>query len=559
MNSHSDVPNIYIIGPQSTGKTTLVNKLQGDLGHWLADTSIDGPQIIAEVARTVLAKHKYSAEDIQTLTSRCFELQQLILEVQASSEKEALRTSSWVISDRSGFDPLVYAKRYAAPDTVTQLKEIPAWKEVKARMESSLIVRQRVDAAFSRRLRNVDEVGLQYFVVPRTVLDISERPELIMSGVQVAVHPVHITPQQPDSATIKDVLPRATKGYNIPRFDPQIHLNFKPPAARYSFTELGLDKPRNAPDVCYTEPFQLFSEEGVRVMRREIFRKEFLDKYMRSWSRAPCYIGGHSANSEEASFIKQAWYHPATQAAIDEAFGTGLKPLERHCDIGYANVQLGEGGTAGVYKYNEIPAKPQPPSKAATGISKSQWDDVPIDGWHKDQVPVVCVVMLSDISNMQGGETAIRTGQGNLIKARGANLGGAVLMQGGNLEHAALRASNCSERVSMVTSYCFANPDLDDSRTTLKSADFENEDMNALKYAHLDYKLKRLRDRVNLACERVARQRAGNAELNRDEIDEWVKEQVGFLKQTSWELFERDESLMGLEMPDGILRDYLED
>ena len=222
-------------------------------------------------------------------------------------------------------------------------------------------------------------------------------------------------------------------------------------------------------------------------------------------------------------------------------------------------MQLGEGGTAGVYKYNEIPAKPQPPSKAATGISKSQWDDVPIDGWHKDQVPVVCVVMLSDISNMQGGETAIRTGQGNLIKARGANLGGAVLMQGGNLEHAALRASNCSERVSMVTSYCFANPDLDDSRTTLKSADFENEDMNALKYAHLDYKLKRLRDRVNLACERVARQRAGNAELNRDEIDGWVKEQVGFLKQKSWELFERDESLMGLEMPDGILRDYLED
>ncbi|ENH72292.1 hypothetical protein FOC1_g10004530 [Fusarium oxysporum f. sp. cubense race 1] len=345
-----------------------------------------------------------------------------------------------------------------------------------------------------------------------------------MSGVQVAVHPVHITPQQPDSATIKDFLPRATNGYNIPRFDPQIHLNFKPPAARYSFTELGLDKPRNAPDVCYTEPFQLFSEEGVRVMRREIFRKEFLDKYMRSWSRAPCYIGGHSANSEEASFIKQAWYHPATQAAIDEAFGTGLKPLERHCDIGYAIVQLGEGGTAGVYKYNEIPAKPQPPSKAATGISKSQWDDVPIDGWHKDQVPVVCVVMLSDISNMQGGETAIKTGQGNLIKARGANLGGAVLMQGGNLEHAALRASNCSER-----------------------------------YAHLDYKLKRLRDRVNLACERVARQRAGNAELNRDEIDGRVKEQVGFLKQTSWELFERDESLMGLEMPDGVLRDYLED
>lgn len=82
--------------------------------------------------------------------------------------------------------------------------------------------------------------------------------------------------------------------------------------------------------------------------------------------------------------------------------------------------------------------------------------------------------------------------------------------------------------------------------------------MNALKYAHLDYKLKRLRDRVNLAWERVARQRAGNIEMDREEVDGWVREQVAFLKQTSWELFERDANLMGQEMPEGILRNYLE-
>ena len=61
-------------------------------------------------------------------------------------------------------------------------------------------------------------------------------------------------------------------------------------------------------------------------------------------------------------------------------------------------------------------------------------------------------MMLSDTSTMDGGETAIRMGNGQIIKARGANPGGAVLMQGGNLEHSALRASNCAERVSMVTS-----------------------------------------------------------------------------------------------------------
>ncbi|KAF4956900.1 hypothetical protein FGADI_3503 [Fusarium gaditjirri] len=197
--ANSDVPNIYIIGPQSTGKTTLVNELQNIIEHCLADTSIDKPQIVSEVARTVLAKHKYSAEDILASTTRCLELQQLILEAQASSEKDALRTSSWFISDRSGFDPLVYAKRYAAPNAVAQLQQLPAWKEVKMRMERSLVVVCEAGTPwlmddgvrlmpgsdkewmqlFHDFCRMLDEVGLGYCVVPRTVLDISERAALV--------------------------------------------------------------------------------------------------------------------------------------------------------------------------------------------------------------------------------------------------------------------------------------------------------------------------------------------------------------------------------------------
>ncbi|KIV77952.1 hypothetical protein PV11_09725 [Exophiala sideris] len=355
------------------------------------------------------------------------------------------------------------------------------------------------------------------------------------------------------------IVPKCTEDHPLPQFDPKIHLNFIPPKARYSFTDLGLEKPYNAPDLCYTEPFQIFSEEGVRVMRRELFRKEFLDKYMRTWARAPCYIGGFSAEEGEASFIKQAWYHPATQAAINEAFGTALKPLPRHCDVGYVNVQLGADDRVGVYKYTDTPAKPQPLSGIHSGIAQSQWDNLPIDAWHKDQVPVVCVVMLSDTSTMAGGETAIRKGDGTLIKARGASLGGAVLMQSGNLEHAALRASNCSERVSMVTSYSFADPELDDSRTTLKSADVVNEDMASLKYAHLEYKLKRLRDRIDVVLNGVGQQRAEGATPDRDEIEPWVKEQIKFSKQTSWEVFERAPNYIGMEIPESTLREYLAD
>lgn len=84
----------------------------------------------------------------------------------------------------------------------------------------------------------------------------------------------------------------------VPPFDPAIHLNFQPPAKRYTFTELGLPVPKGVPDLCYTEPFQLFSEEGIRMLRREIFRRSFLDKYMRSWERAPCIITGFSLYDE---------------------------------------------------------------------------------------------------------------------------------------------------------------------------------------------------------------------------------------------------------------------
>ncbi|RGP81430.1 p-loop containing nucleoside triphosphate hydrolase [Fusarium longipes] len=140
MASNINIPNIYIIGPQSTGKTTLVNRLQNELEYWPADASIGNPQIISEVARSVLVKNNFTANDITSSTRKCFALQRLILEAQASAEKEALRNSSWFISDRSGLDPLVYTKRYVSTDAVAEMQLEPAWMEVKDRMAKSLIV-----------------------------------------------------------------------------------------------------------------------------------------------------------------------------------------------------------------------------------------------------------------------------------------------------------------------------------------------------------------------------------------------------------------------------------
>ena len=58
------------------------------------------------------------------------------------------------------------------------------------------------------------------------------------------------------------------------------------------------------------------------------------------------------------------------------------------------------------------------------GVSGCPWedDDAPIVDWHTDSYPFVCVTMLSDCTNMIGGETALRTGNGDIMKVRGPQM-----------------------------------------------------------------------------------------------------------------------------------------
>jgi len=46
-------------------------------------------------------------------------------------------------------------------------------------------------------------------------------------------------------------------------------------------------------------------------------------------------------------------------------------------------------------------------------------DEEAIVGWHRDSYPFVCVLMMSDTTGMVGGETALRTGTGDIKKVRG--------------------------------------------------------------------------------------------------------------------------------------------
>ena len=130
--------NIYIVGAQCTGKTTLIGALSSHFNASSLSTT-PPPLIFTEVARTVLRKHNLTGSDIASSPSTNLLFQQLMIEAQYATEKVA-ETSQWFISDRSGFDPIVYARRYVGEEGARSLMEMEIWGKLKERMGRSLVV-----------------------------------------------------------------------------------------------------------------------------------------------------------------------------------------------------------------------------------------------------------------------------------------------------------------------------------------------------------------------------------------------------------------------------------
>lgn len=59
-------------------------------------------------------------------------------------------------------------------------------------------------------------------------------------------------------------------------FNASKHLDFQPPSKIYTMKEIGLEGHGISPNAV-SEPFPLFTEEAIKQMRAEMFRKDVLD------------------------------------------------------------------------------------------------------------------------------------------------------------------------------------------------------------------------------------------------------------------------------------------
>ncbi|KAL5362579.1 hypothetical protein BJX96DRAFT_186120 [Aspergillus floccosus] len=294
-------------------------------------------------------------------------------------------------------------------------------------------------------------------------------------------------------------------------FDAKEHLNFQPPKKIYTMKEIGLEGHGISPNAV-SDPFPLFTEEAVRQMRAELFSKASLENCQYSSAFAKNMIRG--MGPALAPFIYDAWQSPELLAKISEVAGVELVPAIDF-EIGNINISVNEGSVETNPKEGE--------------------DEMPAFAWHYDSFPFVCVTMLSDCTGMMGGETALKTATGDIIKVRGPAMGTAVVMQGRYIEHQALKALGGRERISMVTSFRPKSPFMKDESilTGIRGTSPLTEIYN--QYAQ--YRLEILEERIRVRLKKEQRREIAKRPFDTPNIRAFLTEQKEFLEAMLEELY----------------------
>ncbi|KAL2411211.1 hypothetical protein ABEF91_000506 [Exophiala dermatitidis] len=326
----------------------------------------------------------------------------------------------------------------------------------------------------------------------------------------------------------------------VPRqvvFDPAKHLNFKHPERVWTMEEIGMAKKGVSP-IAVSEPFPLFTEEAVQQMRAEVLSKPVLENCKYSSNLAQSQLRGFAP--EYAPFVYDVWHSPEILSIVSKIAGVELVPA---LDFEIAHINLSTVSEEQKEAVKQaLQEKVQ--READEGVSGCPYeDDAPIVDWHTDSYPFVCVTMLSDCTNMIGGETALRKGDGEIMKVRGPGMGRAVILQGRYIEHQALRALGTSERITMVTSFRPKSPFTKDDTvlTTVRAI----SDLSELYSQYAEYRLEMLEERVRAHLKQVREQKKARRGFNTAATKMFIAEQKAFLDSMLAQMVDEDKVTIG--------------
>ena len=361
----------------------------------------------------------------------------------------------------------------------------------------------------------------------------------------MASSPDHPTLSREPTSTFFDraaTLEEGSMTQDTPQFDPEKHLAFRDPPGILMMKDIGYENVGVSP-VAVTYPFQLFSPEAIEIMRSEIAKREVTADHHFASNIANAQLRGYAR--KHAPFTFAAWNHPATLALISKLAGIDLVPWGDY-EIAHINLSVRTEEQAKAELTAVHSRKTSVHSDEGIDVSSSE-DDKPIVGFHRDSYPFVCVLMLSDCTNMVGGETELLTADGNVIRVRGPTAGCAVILQGRYITHRALRAVGATERITAVTSFRPRSPFVkDDSvlRTVRPVSDLEE-----LYPEFAEYRLEIMEQRIRRAREEMRARREAGERFDTQGHKAFLQESADFLAHTNRELVAEDEVQTGFIEP----------
>ncbi|KAL8953647.1 MAG: hypothetical protein Q9222_000484 [Ikaeria aurantiellina] len=328
-------------------------------------------------------------------------------------------------------------------------------------------------------------------------------------------------------------------------FDPKKHIQYEPPVKIHTMKDLNLPENTGISPVAVSEPFRLFSIDAIHRMRAEVLSQNVWDNCQYSSNLAQCQLRGFA--SKYAPFVYDTWKNPETLAIVSKIAGVELV-TEMDFEIAHINISVkSEKQTA-----EEMAAFVDKKAfDEDEGIAGCPWeDDKPIVDWHTDAYPFVCVTMLSNCEKMIGGETALKTGNDEIVKVRGPQMGCAVVLQGRYIEHQALRALGSTERITMVTSFrprCSKLPD-DTVLTTVRAI----SNISELYSQYGEYRLEILEERVRTQLRALRENKRDGKKMNVKALKDFIREQEMFLAHMNKEMVDEEYVTKGV-IDDGHL------
>lgn len=282
-------------------------------------------------------------------------------------------------------------------------------------------------------------------------------------------------------------------------FDPVVHLAFDETKSvkKHTLQDLGIGKThcQTITDVAAVEPFPLFTEEAIDIMKWELFlNPDIIREYGR---RVNLAVGSSSKDfqvsgfADNTPFTKAALSHPKTIQIMSRLAGLPLR-IPHVYSMAHINASLKE-------RRNETSVETDEELREKVKQQNSDADNIPSSvSWHYDSTPLVCVLMLEAPSNMIGGETCLRTGTEDIFRVEGARKGHATVLQGRVIRHIATKPLNNADRISLVVSYIPLEVDMPDTTVALSESPSATPSFLNDKFYpnYVNYKFERIEQRL---------------------------------------------------------------